>query len=129
MLSSKFSKHANHSALHLDVTCRNHQRFHLGVGGLQADLTTGLTEEALQGSVRALKQCHHDLPVPGRSSALHEDIIAITDVIVNHRVPLYPQDEDIALAAGEVTQRKRLRVRNGLNRLSGSDTSKQRKFQ
>src|SRR5262249_13157798 len=85
-------------ALYLYLVRIDKDRLHGGVGRLQADLAAGVAIELLQRHVGPAHQRDHHLPVVGRLAVLHDDEVAVADLLVDHRVAADAQHVGVTLA-------------------------------
>src|ERR1039458_6462778 len=88
--TSVFSQHSNHSALHLHHGGGHHDGRHGGVGRLQANLVA-LNVDSFQGGIPCIHQLDHDLAIAGDIRLLHQNIVAIHNVLVLHALSLHLQ--------------------------------------
>src|SRR4051812_45269750 len=93
------AEHANHDSLHPTPIRLDNPGLHRAVGGLEADARAFLVE-ALQGCFTGVKEGNDLLAVFGIGSALDDDVVAVAEVIFDHRIPADLQDID-AIARGE----------------------------
>src|SRR5436309_12822252 len=94
------SDNADDLALDLDVA--RVDRLHLPVRRLQADAVF-LAEEALQGRAAVLEQRDDDVAVARGVLRLHDDVVAVVDVVLDHRFPAHAKDERVAALRRELT--------------------------
>src|SRR3974390_3087821 len=80
---SVLPKNPENAPLNCDLRRRNIDWLHLDVCRLQSN-SVSFRVEALQGCFAASHQSNYDLTLPGSSSSLHEDIVAINDVLIAH---------------------------------------------
>ena len=59
---SVFPQHPNHPALNLHIRSRHHDRLHLRIRGLQANLVA-FTIKTFECRIRAANQSDHNVPV------------------------------------------------------------------
>src|ERR1700740_2690876 len=100
---SIFAKHADDSSLNLHIIGGNDNRRHVRIGRLQANFARAFAIKALQCGLFAAHQSHHDVAWIGDLGLLAYDVIAIHDVVLDHRSALYLKGEGIA-AAGEIAE-------------------------
>src|SRR5690349_18421433 len=77
---------AHHCALDDHVALIDPQRRHRGVGGLQADPAAGLAIVALDRGAGARDLGDDHLPVVRRIALVHDDVVAVLDLLVDHRL-------------------------------------------
>src|SRR5690349_3761689 len=121
---SVLPEHSNYPALYLHGFCRNDDRIHGAVGGLQADLHA-FAVETLQSGVIAFHQRDNNFAIAGGVGFLYQHVIAVHDVLVPHALALHLKDEYI-FGARDISERDGIALRHGLNRLAGSDAPHQR---
>src|SRR5712692_6402436 len=124
---SIFAQDANDPALDFHLGGRDDDCLHLGVSWLEADLAAGLAVEALEDRFAAADQRDDDFAGIGHLGLLDHNKVAIEDVVFHHRIALHLQNEGVA-PAGEITERNRLAVFDGLERLACGDAAGQRQL-
>src|SRR2546426_5970704 len=105
----------HHDPLHEDVALVHAQRGHRGVRGLEPDPAARLAIEFLHGGVLAVHQCDDRLPVVGGVALVHDDEVAVLDVLVDHGgasdlehvAPAAPRDQLVGDRAGAVARARR----------------------
>ena len=106
-----------------DIACRSEDWGHLRIGGLQANHVS-FTIEAFEGSICAINEGDDDLSLAGGARAFDEDVVARDDVLVPHGVAPDLKGEDLAIS-DDVAEGDALSGLNGLDRLTGGDSSHQ----
>src|SRR6266511_415827 len=120
---------ADHDALDHDVALVHPQRGHRRVRRLEADPTAGFTIELFDCGARPLHQGYHRLAVVGLVALVHDDEVAVLDVLVDHR--LAADLEDVAAAATRdelVGHRDGVPAGDRLDRRPGGDEPEQRQL-
>src|SRR5438105_4583668 len=113
--------------LALDLHVPGVDGLHLAVGGLQPD-AIALLIEALEGRGVVLEDGDHDLPVACGLLGLDDDVIAVVDVVLDHRLPADPEYERVVPRRELRRKRHRLGpVLVGLDRLPGRDLADDRR--
>src|SRR5258706_1685891 len=112
--------------LDLDIACVD--RLHLAVGRLQADAVL-LFEEALERGAAVLEERNDDVAIPRGVLRLHDDVIAVVDVVLDHRLAAHAQHEGGAALGRELARgAHRLGlVLVGVDRLTGGDLADDRR--
>src|SRR3954451_16375814 len=90
--------HAHDHALHLHLIRVDHDGLHGGIRRLQSD-TPVFAIELLQRDVEAADQRNHHLAVVGALSISDDDVVAVADLLVDHRISLDTEDVAVALAS------------------------------
>lgn len=121
--SGVFSEDAEDLALNAHVGCCSVDRGHLLVRGLKAD-HGALAVKALEGGVSSVDQGDDDLALTSRAGTLDQDVVAIDDVFVSHRVAADFKGEDLAVT-DDVAQRDGLGGFDGFDGLARGDAAKQ----
>src|SRR6266851_3989934 len=80
-----FPDDAHDHALQHHVALVHADRGHGWVGRLQADPPAGLAIVLLDGGVVTVHQRDHRLPVLGLVALVHDDVVTVLDVLVDHR--------------------------------------------
>src|SRR5437660_5943929 len=80
---------AHHRALDDHVALVDAQRRHRGVGGLQPDPAAGLAIVALDRGAGARDLGDDHLAVVRRIALVHDDVVAVLDLLVDHRLAAY----------------------------------------
>src|SRR5208337_3224384 len=101
---SVLPQNPNYPTLNLHLSGRHDDGVHLSIGRLQPHFAIGGAEESLECGVGTLDKSHHNLSVLCRLRSLHQDVISIANVVINHRVALYPQNEEASSTSGEITE-------------------------
>src|SRR5262245_16442991 len=124
-----FPDDADDDALHDDVALVEAQRLQRVVGGLQPDPPTGLAVESLDRGAFSVDERDHRLAGVGLVSLLNDDIVAVLDVLVDHRVAANLQDI-AATAPGQelVGYRDGLVAGHGFDGGTGGDEPEQRQL-
>src|SRR5437867_630411 len=118
---------ADDDALDHDIALVYAQRGHGRIRRLQPDPAAGLAIELLDRGAGPVHQGDHRLTVVGLAPLVHDDVVAVLDVLVDHR--LAPDFEDVASAATRhelVGHGDRIGARYRLDRRSGGDQAEQR---
>ena len=102
-------------------------RLHRRIGRLQADVAL-LAIELLQRDVGAVEQRDHHFAVVGRAAILDDDVVAVADLLVDHRVPFDAEDVGVALADQILGDRDGFAADDRLDRPAGGDVAEQRQF-
>src|ERR1041384_5072944 len=111
-----FPDDADHDALDDDVALIEPQGLHLVVCRLQPDPAAGLAVEPLDRGAFPMDQCDHGLAGVGLVAFLNDDVVAVLDVLVDHRVAAHLQDVAAAAARQElVWDGDRLITRDGFD--------------
>ncbi len=97
------------------------------IGWLQADFAGAFAVEALERGFIAAYQGDYDVARIYDVGLLHDDEVAVEDVIVAHGFAFNLQDE-IILAAGEIGERERFAIFDGFDRAAGSDAAEKRQI-
>src|SRR6266576_1109710 len=124
-----FPDDADHHALDDDVALIQPERLHLIVGRLQPDPPAGLAVEPLHRGPLTIDQGNHGLAGLGLVAFLNDDVVAVLDVLVDHRIAAHL--EDVAASAPRqqlVGHGDRLVTRDRFDRSTGGDKSEQRQF-
>ena len=87
-----------------------------------------LAIELLQRDVGAVEQRDHHLAVVGGAAILDDDVVAVADLLVDHRVALDAQDVGVALADEIFGHRDRFAADDRFDRPAGGDIAEQRQF-
>src|SRR5437867_6821439 len=95
LLLGEPADHADHLSLDLDVA--RVDRGHLSVRRLQSDAVLFLVEALQRGGV-VLEKGHDDVPVARGVLLLDDHVVAVVDVIVDHRLPAHAEDVRLAAA-------------------------------
>src|SRR3990172_2541028 len=96
--SKRLREPADHSYdLALDMHLARVDRLHLAVGGLEAD-PVALLVEALERGGAVLEERDDDVTIARRGLLLDHDVVAVVDVVLDHRLPADAQDEGVAPA-------------------------------
>ena len=98
-------------------------RLHGLVGRLEAD-PIALAEEPLQGRLAVVVADGDDLAVAGRFLALDDDVIAVGDVVLDHRVARDAEGE-LVVGPFPLAEAELLILLDGLDRLAGGDPADQ----
>src|ERR1051326_4906538 len=77
--------------LNHDVVLGKPERLHGGMGGLEPDPAAGLAVELLDRRLGAVDEGDDHLPVVGALAAVHHDVIAVHDLLVDHGVSPDPE--------------------------------------
>jgi hypothetical protein len=86
-----------------------------------------LLEEALQGDGVLFDLRDDDVAVAGRRLRADEDVVAVLDVCLDHRIAAHLEDVGVAGRGEDVRDRERLRgVLIGLDRPAGRDLADDR---
>src|ERR1044071_9596775 len=83
---------AQHDAPNQHVTLVHADRRHLGVGGLQSNPAAGLAKVLFARGALAPDQGDDGVAVVGMIALVHDDVIAVADLLVDHRPALNLQD-------------------------------------
>ncbi len=118
---SVFAEDAEDPSLDRDLGGGDHDRIHLGVGGLEAD-DGAFAVIALEGGFRTADEGDDDLARAGRAGALDEDEVAVEDVLVAHGLAADLEGEDVAIA-DDVGQGDGLGNLDGFDGIAGGDAS------
>ena len=102
-------------------------RLHRGVRRLQADVPL-LAIELLQRDVGAVEQRDDHLAVVGGPAILDDDVVAVADLLVDHRVALDAQHVGVALADEILGHGDRLAADDRFDRRAGGDVPEQRQL-
>src|SRR5919197_2173712 len=124
-----FPDDADDNALHDDVALVQAQRLHRIISGLQPNPAAGLPVKALHRGALSMDERDHRLAGLGLVSLLHDDIVAVLDVLVDHRVAANLQDV-AAPAPGQelVGHRDRFITGDGFDRSTRSHQTQQRQL-
>src|SRR2546425_8168673 len=124
-----FPDDTDHHALDDDVALVEAQRLHLVVGRLQPDPAAGLAVEPFHGGAFTMDERDHGLAGVGLVAFLNDDVVAILDVLVDHRVATHLQDVAAPAPRQElVRHRDRLVTRHRFDGRTGRDKSEQRQL-
>src|SRR6185503_6670355 len=93
---------ADDHALHDHITLVYAQGLHGRIGGLQPDPAPWLTIKALHGSAVAMHQGNDGLAAVGLITLLHDDEVAVLDVLVDHRLAAHLEDVTAAAPRDEL---------------------------
>src|SRR5258705_3688951 len=124
-----FPDDAAHHALDDDVALIQPERLHLVVGRLQPDPPAGLAVKPLHRGSLTIDQGKHSLAGLGLVAFLNDDVVAVLDVLVDHRIAAHL--EDVAAPASRqqlVGYGDRLVTRDRLDRSTGGDQPEQRQL-
>src|SRR5579884_3964902 len=98
------AEHANHTPLHLHVRGRYDDRRHLRIGGLQPDFPRAFAIKPLQRGFFSADKRDHNVSGIRNLGLLAHHIVAVHDVILDHRIALHLQHERIS-SAREIVSR------------------------
>src|SRR3954471_11349189 len=118
---------ANHDALDADAVGLDDAGLHGVVGGLEADLAAFL-EVALEGGLAGVEEGDDLLAVLGGVAAFDDDVVAVAEVVFDHRLPADAQNVDAVLSLEPRLEGALLAVLAGFNRRAGGDVTEQREF-
>src|SRR5581483_4087899 len=121
------AEHANHTPLHLHVRGRYDDRRHLRIGGLQPDFPRAFAIKPLQRGFFSADKREHNVSCIGDLGLLAHHIVAVHDVILDHRIALHLQHEGIS-SSREITERNRLPLLHGFEGTAGGDPPHERKL-
>src|SRR2546427_5119567 len=124
-----FPDDANHHALDDDVALVEPQRLHLVVSRLQPDPPARLAVEPLYRGPFPMDERNHGLAGLGLVAFLNDDVVAVLDVLVDHRIAAHL--EDVAASASRqqlVGHGDRLVTRDRFDRRAGGDQPEQRQL-
>src|SRR5579859_1323653 len=116
---------ADDAALDFHVGGGGDDGSHLRIGGLEANLAGGLAVETLKRGFVVADKSDDDFTRVGDLRLLDDDVIAIENVILVHRVTLHLQDECV-LSAAEISERNCLAILDGFERAAGGDAANER---
>ena len=102
-------------------------RLHRRVGRLQADVPL-LAIELLQRDVRSVQQRDDHLAVVRRAPILDDDVVAVANLLVDHRVPLDAEDVGVALADEILRHGDRFAADHRFDRQARRDIPQQRQL-
>src|SRR5450432_983102 len=110
----------------LEVLLPDDNRLHRGVGGLEPDAVTLRVVALHRGLV--VDHGDHDVAAAGLELLLHEDVVAVEDAVLDHRLALHAQREDLARLADEeaIDAHRVLDVLDGQQGHAGRDPTDQR---
>src|SRR5260221_5197317 len=115
-----FPDDADDHALDDHVPLVHPQRLHGGIGGLQADPAPGLTVKPLDRGAVPVDQGDDGLAAVGLITLLHDDEVAVLDVLVDHRLAAHLEDVTAAAPRDElVGDGNRVVAADGFDRLAG----------
>src|ERR1035437_5004500 len=126
--ASVLPHHADDDALDLHLIGLGEDGLHGGVGRLQTDHAARVAVELLERHVRPAKQRNHHLAVVGRLAILDHHVVAVADLLVDHRIAAHAQHVGVALADQIFGHRDRLVRRDRLNRQARGDVAEKRKL-
>src|SRR6266536_3251258 len=124
-----FPDNADDHALDDHVTLVHPQRLHGRIRRLQPDPAPRLATAPPSGGAVAVHQGDDGLAGVGLVTLLHDDVVAVLDVLVDHRVAAHL--EDVAAPAARhqlIGDRDRLVAGNRLDRLARGDQAEQREL-
>ena len=122
-----FPENRENLALNRDGFKRDVNRLHGRVGGLQTHAIPSFQIEALERGLHAVHQGDHDIAVARFRAALHQDEIAVADLILNHRFSAHLQGER-ARVAREIGETQRVVSGNCFDGSTRCDASQKRHF-
>src|SRR5207245_3115449 len=121
--------HPDHYALHDDIALVHPQRAHGGVRGLESDPAARLAVEPFHRGAGAVHERHHGLAIVGLVTFVHDDEIAVLDVLVDHRLAADLEHVAAAAARNElVGHGDRFVPAHGLNGLARRYEPEQRQL-
>src|SRR5436309_3612468 len=124
-----FPDDADHHALDDDVALVEPQRLHFLVGRLQPDPPTGLAVEAFDRGPFPMDERNHGLAGVGLAAFLNDDVVAVLDVLVDHRVAAHLQDVAASAPRQELVRHgDRLVTGDRFDRSTSGDKSEQREL-
>src|SRR5690606_32810941 len=111
--------YADHDALYHHTVRWEVHRLHALVRRLQPDLSIAFAVEPLHRGRLALHQSDHHLAILRSVARIDDDVVAIPDLLLDHRVAAHPQDVVIAATTQHVLRyRHCLRISDRLDRLA-----------
>src|SRR5438093_6241729 len=124
-----FPDDANHHALDDDVALVEPQRLHPVVSRLQPDPPARLAVEPLHRGPFSMDERNHGLAGLGLAAFLNDDVVAVLDVLVDHRVAAHLQNVAASAPRQELVRHgDRLVTGDRFDRSTGGDKSEQRQF-
>src|SRR2546423_11472300 len=124
-----FPDDADHHALDDDIALVEAQRLHFLVGRLQPDPPAGLAVKPLHRGAFTMDERDHGLAGLGLVAFLNDDVVAVLDVLVDHRVAAHLQNVAAPAPRQElVRHRDRLVARDRLDGGARGDKPEQRQL-
>src|SRR5262245_21783428 len=119
--------HPDHHTLNLHLVGRHENRLHRRVGGLEPDLPV-LAIELLQRDVGAVEERDDHFAVVGSAPVFDDDVVAVANLLVDHRVALDAEDVGVALADEILGDGDRFAADDRLDGNAGGDVPEERQL-
>src|SRR5262249_24216826 len=119
---------ADHHSANGDVVRRLHYRLHRRVGRLQPNHPIRLAIELFDGRIAAADQRDDGLAVVGAVAALDDDVVAVANAVLDHRIALDPQAERVVAAHEILGHADSLAILDCLDRTARGNLAKQLKM-
>src|SRR5580658_8504517 len=125
--NSVFPQHADDAPLNFDVVGSHHNRRHVRIRRLQADLPSSFAVEPLQCGFFSTDQRYDNIARVGYLRLFANHVITVHDVVFNHRTAFYLKHERVA-ATGKIAKRYRLAFFDGFQRTARRNAANQRQL-
>src|SRR6185503_7961822 len=119
--------HPDDNALHLHLVRLDEDWLHGRIGRLQTHAAV-LAKQLLERDVRAVHERDDHLAVVGGPPILDDYVIAVADLLVDHRVALDAQHVAVALAHEILWNRQRFAADDRFDGHAGRDIPEERQF-